>query len=55
MVTEITKNKKGVLSQAWIDYKKAFDSVPHSWILEFMKMYGIHPRIVEFIIRTLLQ
>ena len=55
MITEITKNKKGALSQAWIDYKKAFVSVPHSWILEVMKMYGIHSRIVEFILRTMPQ
>ena len=55
MITEITKNKKGALSQAWIDYKKAFDSVPHSWILEVMKMYGIHSWIVEFILRTMPQ
>ena len=55
MITEITKNKKGALSQAWIDYKKAFDSVPHTWILEVMKMYGIHSRIVEFILRTMPQ
>ena len=46
MITEIKKNKKGALSQAWIDHKKAFDSVPHLWILEVMKMYGIHSRIV---------
>ena len=24
---------------AWIDYKKAFDSVPHSWILASLNMY----------------
>ena len=55
MISEITKNKKGDLSQAWIDYKKAFNSVPHSWILEVMKMYGIHSRIIEFILRTMPQ
>ena len=55
MITGITKNKKGALSQAWIDYKKAFVSVPHSWILEVVKMYGIHSRIVEFILRTMPQ
>ena len=26
---------------AWIDYKKAYDFVPHSWINECMKMFGI--------------
>ena len=25
---------------AWINYKKAFDSVPHSWILETLDLVG---------------
>ena len=29
------------LSMAWIDYKKAYDFVPHSWINECMEMFGI--------------
>ena len=55
MVTATTKDKKEALSQARVDYRKAFYSVPHSWILEVMKTYGIHPRIVEFIMRTMPQ
>ena len=26
---------------AWIDYKKAFEFVPHSWFNEFMKFFGV--------------
>ena len=26
------------LSMAWIDYKKAYDMVPHSWILKCLEM-----------------
>ena len=26
---------------AWIDYKKAYDFLPHSWINECMEMFGI--------------
>ena len=33
----------------WIDYKKAFDSIPHSWIIEVLKVYNICPIITEFI------
>ena len=29
------------LSMAWIDYKKAYDMVPHSWILKCLKMVGL--------------
>lgn len=24
---------------AWIDYKKAYNSMPHTWILECLKVY----------------
>ena len=30
---------------AWIDYSKAHDSVPHSWILECLRLYNVHPQI----------
>ena len=36
------------LSTAWIDYKKAFDSVPHTWILKVLQMYKISPTIINF-------
>ena len=26
---------------AWIDYKKAYQMVPHSWLLDVTKMMGI--------------
>ena len=29
------------LSMAWIDYKKAYDMVPHSWIKEVVDMLGV--------------
>ena len=37
------------MSTAWIDYKKAFDSGPHSWILKCLQMYKIHPVLITFI------
>ena len=37
------------LSMAWIDYKKAYDMVPHSWLLETVRMVGIADNIVELI------
>ena len=29
------------LAVAWIDYHKAYDMVPHSWIQKCMKVFGI--------------
>lgn len=45
VLTKQAKRKKRNLSVAWIDYRKAFDSVPHSWLLEILKIYKIHPKV----------
>lgn len=37
--------KKRNLSMAYIDYAKAFDSVPHDWLLHILKIYKVHPKI----------
>ena len=29
------------LAMGWIDYKKAYDMMPHHWVTEAMKMVGI--------------
>ena len=34
---------------AWIGYKKAFDSVPHSWLIECMQMFKVNGDLVNFI------
>ena len=48
-ILENCKKRKKNLSTAWIDYKKAFDSVTHSWILKCLQMYKIHPVLMTFI------
>ena len=48
-ILENCKKRKKNLSTAWINYKKAFDSVPHSWILKCLQMYKIHPVLITFI------
>ena len=35
------------LSIAWIDYKKAYDMVPHSWILKCPMMVGAAKNIIS--------
>ncbi|KAL0867793.1 hypothetical protein ABMA27_008500 [Loxostege sticticalis] len=37
------------LSIGYIDYKKAFDSVPHSWLIKVLKLYKINPSIISFL------
>ena len=35
------KRKCTNLAMSWIDYKKAYDMVPHSWISEWLKRFSI--------------
>lgn len=49
MLLENAKSKHRNLSTAWIDYKKAFDSVPHSWILRCLELFKISPTLVNFL------
>ena len=41
------------LAMAWIDYKKAYDMVPQSWILHCLKMYKISHEVINFIEKTM--
>ncbi|KAL1448377.1 hypothetical protein WDU94_008928 [Cyamophila willieti] len=46
------KNRK--LSCCFIDYQKAYDSVPHDWLVEVLKIYKIHPAITN-LLKTLME
>ena len=43
------KRRKTNLAMAWVDFKKAYDMVPHSWILETLSMFGIADNIKQLI------
>ena len=38
MILEEAKTYPRYLSMCWIDYRKAYDSVPHEWIIEVTAM-----------------
>jgi hypothetical protein len=42
------KNFITVLSMARIDYQKAFDRVPHSWIIKSLELMGINNKVISF-------
>ena len=48
IATQALRNKKNLYT-AFIDYQKAFDSVPHSWLLETLRIYKINPTIIHCI------
>ena len=41
--------RKKNLAVAWIAYKKAFDMVPHSWVVECLDMVGVSEQIKHFL------
>ena len=41
------------LAMAWIDDRKAYDMVPHSWIINCLKMYKISHEVINFIKKTM--
>ena len=48
----IVKNSKKCLTSlavAWIDHRKAYDMVPHSWIEKCMNMFGVAVNVRSFI------
>ena len=53
MMLQNCKKSKRNLSCAWIDYKKAFDSVPHERILRSLGQFKVSPRVVEFLTEKL--
>ena len=53
MILENCHTRHSNLSTAWIDYKKAFDSVPHSWILKALEIFKVSPVIINFISKNM--
>ena len=47
IILENAKTKEKHMSTAWIDYKKAFDSVPHSWILRYLETFKVSPTLIN--------
>ena len=55
LILKNCKRRKQTLNMCFIDYKKAYDKVPHSWILESMRMCGIAPNIISLFQTSLSQ
>jgi len=47
------KSRCRSLAVAWIDYKKAYDSVPHNWLLECLRLFQFPPILVSCLERLL--
>ncbi|XP_030765588.1 uncharacterized protein LOC115889668 [Sitophilus oryzae] len=49
VILEQAANKRRNIYTAFIDYKKAFDSVPHSWLLKVLQIYKIDHKIINML------
>jgi len=47
-ICEDYRRRNKNLSTAWIDYQKAFDSVPHSWVEKSIAWVGLDSKTVRF-------
>ena len=48
-----SKTRRKNLAMACIDFKKAYDMVPQSWIINCLKMYKISDEVINFIEKTM--
>ena len=53
MVLKEAKRRKKISAMTWIDYWKAYDMLPHSWILECLKDLGVNVEIRRLLEETM--
>ncbi|CAK1602767.1 unnamed protein product [Parnassius mnemosyne] len=49
VIGNVVKRNRRNLSAAWIDYKKAFDSVPHTWLKMVLELYKVDCTVQDFL------
>ena len=49
MIVKNCKKRLTSLAVAWMNYRKAYDMVPHSWIEKCMNMFGVAVNVRSFI------
>ena len=47
------KSRKINVAMAWIDYKKAYDMVPHWWIKEYLHLFGVAENIKTLFVSSM--
>ena len=53
MVLKEVKRRKRNVAMAWVDYKKAYDMVPHSWLEECFRLFGIASNVNDLIVNSI--
>ena len=53
MILNDSKRRQKNLAMAWVDYKKAYDMVPHSWIVECLQLAQVPENVTTFLQRSI--
>ena len=52
-VIKEVKSRNKNLAMAWIDYQKAYDMVPHSWIIESLDLFRVAENIKSLLVNSM--
>ena len=52
VIREVKPTEKN-LAMAWIDYMKAYDMVPHSWIKKCLELFGVAESIKMLLVNSM--
>lgn len=53
VILEQARQRQRNICMAYVDYQKAFDSIPHSWLLKVLEIYSIDNTIINFLQHTM--
>ena len=52
VIKEVNSRNKN-LAMAWIDHKKAYDMVLHSWIIQCLDLFGVAENIKSLLVNSM--
>ena len=52
VIKEVKSGNKD-LAMAWVDYKKAYEMVPHSWFIEYLDLFGVAENIESLLVNSM--
>ena len=53
MILKEVKHRRKNLSMAWVDYRKAYDMIPHSWLIECLTALKVNQNVRNLLSETM--